>query len=215
MKRKYNIAKTEFYGERMKGGKFQVANKADFSDYIDIYKINEIPEICFNKVELNLPKKFKYFRYVAPEGSNGEVTEIEVYEVNSDKRLSGKIIAYLKVENNIVKFSKVFDGDVLSYYQNIKEKSIWIGLEFNESKQINKIVYLPRNDDNFIRDGELYELFYWNNKWISLGRQTGSLKTQTLTYTNVPTNALFLLKDLTKGREERIFTYENGKQVWW
>lgn len=215
LKRKYNISKTEFYGERMKGGKFQVANKADFSDYIDIYKINEIPEICFNKVELNLPEKFKYFRYVAPEGSNGEVAEIEVYEVNSDKRLSGKIIAYLKVENNIVKFSKIFDGDVLSYYQNIKEKSIWIGLEFNESKQLNKIVYLPRNDDNFVRDGELYELFYWNNKWISLGRQTGSLKTQTLTYTNVPTNALFLLKDLTKGREERIFTYENGKQVWW
>ena len=36
-----------------------------------------------------------------------------------------------------------------------------------------------------------------------------------LTYTNVPDNALLLLKDLTKGEEERIFTYENDKQVWW
>ena len=26
---------------------------------------------------------------------------------------------------------------------------------------------------------------------------------------------LLLLKDLTKGEEERIFTYENDKQVWW
>jgi hypothetical protein len=36
-----------------------------------------------------------------------------------------------------------------------------------------------------------------------------------LDYDNCPTNALFLLHDLTKGREERIFTYENGEQVWW
>jgi hypothetical protein len=26
---------------------------------------------------------------------------------------------------------------------------------------------------------------------------------------------LYLLQNLTKGKEERIFTYENGKQVWW
>jgi hypothetical protein len=32
---------------------------------------------------------------------------------------------------------------------------------------------------------------------------------------NMPTNALFWLRDLTKGKEERPFTYENGQQVWW
>lgn len=32
---------------------------------------------------------------------------------------------------------------------------------------------------------------------------------------NVPTNALLLLRNHTKGKEERIFTYENGEQVWW
>lgn len=215
VKRKYNIAKTEFFGERMKGGKFQVANKADFSDSVNVFKINEVPEICYNTVDVNNTNKYKYFRYCAPAGSNGEVAEIEVYEAKQVEKLSGKIIGYLRVENNIVKFSKLFDGDVLSYYQNNKEKSIWIGLEFDEPKQLSKISYLPRNDDNFIRDGELYELFYWDNKWVSLGSQTGSIKTQSLTYTNVPTNALFLLRNLTKGREERIFTYENGKQVWW
>jgi hypothetical protein len=31
----------------------------------------------------------------------------------------------------------------------------------------------------------------------------------------VPKGAILLLKDLTKGREERIFMVENGKQVWW
>jgi hypothetical protein len=32
---------------------------------------------------------------------------------------------------------------------------------------------------------------------------------------HVPKNSVLWLRDLTKGREERIFTYENGKQVWW
>ena len=215
LKRKFNNGKVEFFGERMKGGKFQLANKSDFSDSVDIYTIKNVPEICFNKVELRIKKKYKYFRYRAPAGSNGEVAEIEVYDTNSDKKLDGKIIAYLKVQPNIVKFSKVFDGDALTYYQNTKEKSIWIGLEFDAPKQINKIVYLPHNDENFICDGELYELFYWDSKWVSLGQQTGSIKTQSLTYNNVPTNALFLLRNMTKGSEERIFTYEKGKQVWW
>lgn len=91
----------------------------------------------------------------------------------------------------------------------------WAGLELNKSQQIKKIVYLPRNDDNFIRDGQLYELFYWDNKWVSLGQQKGDKATQILIYNNAPTNALFLLRNLSCGLEERIFTYENKRQVWW
>lgn len=30
-----------------------------------------------------------------------------------------------------------------------------------------------------------------------------------------PSNALFRLRNLTRGKEERIFTYDNGEQVWW
>lgn len=36
-----------------------------------------------------------------------------------------------------------------------------------------------------------------------------------ITYDQVPANALLWLKNHTKGEEERIFTYENGKQRWW
>jgi len=50
--------------------------------------------------------------------------------------------------------------------------------------------------------------------WISLGKQIGT-KSQVLIYKNVPSNALFWLRNHTRGKEERIFTYENGKQVWW
>jgi len=39
--------------------------------------------------------------------------------------------------------------------------------------------------------------------------------TYELYYDNAPSNALFWLRNYTAGQEERIFTYENGKQIWW
>jgi hypothetical protein len=61
--------------------------------------------------------------------------------------------------------------------------------------------------------GELYELFYWNKTgWSSLGKQEGR-PDSTLVYTNVPKNALLNLHNHTRGKENRPFTYENGKQV--
>ena len=54
-----------------------------------------------------------------------------------------------------------------------------------------------------------------DGRWVSLGTRTGSRQTQELIYDNVLSNALLLLHNLSKGKEERIFTYENGRQVWW
>jgi hypothetical protein len=142
------------------------------------------------------------------------MAEIELYEKDKPEKLTGEVIGKFHTPKEKDP-SKVFDGDPLSYYYTFEWWDTWVGLKFNTPKKVEKIVYLPRNDDNFIRDGELYELFYWDNKWISLGKQTGSIATQALTYANVSTNALFLLRNLTKGQEERIFTYENGKQIWW
>jgi hypothetical protein len=79
---------------------------------------------------------------------------------------------------------------------------------------MNKIVYFPRNDGNCIEIGDEYELFYWgNHRWQSLGKKKADRVR--LDYDNCPANALFLLRNLTKGKEERIFTYENGEQIWW
>lgn len=60
----------------------------------------------------------------------------------------------------------------------------------------------------------MYELFYCDKgDWHSLGIMTA--ESGELVYENVPGNALYLLKNRTKGKEERIFTYENDRQVWW
>ncbi len=49
--------------------------------------------------------------------------------------------------------------------------------------------------------------------WVSLGTKISN--DYFLNYDNVPSGALYWLKNHTRGIEERIFTIENGKQIFW
>jgi len=214
LKRKYKSGNVPEKGKLLVGGKFQVANKADFSDSLTVYTVNDIPEINYNSVNLNLNKPYRYFRFWSPQNSQGgEISEIEIYSSDSTK-LTGTVIGNKHCDAGW-EAENAFDGDPLTSYQCVWGEQGWVGLDFGKPIIVSYFRYLPRNDDNFIKEGEEYELFYWENyQWNSLGKQTGTSK-QYLEYTNVPTNALFLLRDLTKGKQERIFTYENSQQVWW
>lgn len=109
----------------------------------------------------------------------------------------------------------VFDGDVLTFYNRWYPDGGWAAVEFEEPARISRVRFLPRNDDNFIREGEQYELFYWDNhRFASIARMEGN-EEGVLHVDSVPAHALLLLRNLTKGIEERIFTYEKGEQVWW
>ena len=156
-------------------------------------------------------------KYVPPIKTEGNMAEIELYDEKGQK-LTGKVIGNYRPErmDAMETMKRAFDGNVLSSPKTVKtQNDAWVGLDLGRVVSISKLVYLPRNDDNFIKEGELYELFYWDREWKSLGRQVGSRQLQYLEYDNVPDNALLLLRNLTKGKEERIFTYEDGKQVWW
>ena len=107
-----------------------------------------------------------------------------------------------------------FDANPLSYFACQQSDGGWVGMDFGEPVSFDRIILLHCNDDNYIRPGDLYELLYWDEKgWVSLGKQVA--KTFTLTYKNAPTNALFILHNHSRGKEERIFSYENGVQKWW
>jgi hypothetical protein len=214
--RKYTDKKTYEWSRRIVGGIFQLANTADFSDAVNIHTVDSIPPSMYHTIDVEVPTKYRYVRYLAPEGSSGMLAELEIYG-KDEQRIEGEVIG---TEGSLFIFGlsdkyKVFDGDVLTFFEAEKKTGVWVGLKFKKKEKISKVVYLPRNDDNFIREGELYELFYWdNNKWNSLGQQKGNKMTQELMY-EVPSNALFRLRNLSKGKEERIFTYENNKQIWW
>ncbi len=66
----------------------------------------------------------------------------------------------------------------------------------------------------FVKEDQQYELYYWNeNKWNLFGEEQP--KNQSLSFENVPVNGLYWLIEKDSNKEERIFTYEDNRQVWW
>ena len=211
LERKYPNRHYDVNTEKLFGAHFQLANRADFNDSVTVYVVDTLPHVKYNNIYLDLNKTYRYFRYLGPPGSTGgDIAEIKVYGGHPKRKLNGEIFG----PNDSGTLPNVFDGNHLTYFVSWNHEICSAGLDFGKPVDINQISFLPRNDDNFIVEGEDYELLYWNNKWISLERRKGTEK-QYLEFTNVPDGALLLLKNHTKGQEERIFIYEKEKQVWW
>jgi hypothetical protein len=64
-----------------------------------------------------------------------------------------------------------------------------------------------------LASGKTYELSVYDRGWRSLGRRTAA--GQPLEFASVPSGGLYWLVEDGSRREERIFTIENGTQVWW
>ncbi|MDR2911260.1 MAG: hypothetical protein LBV47_07870 [Bacteroidales bacterium] len=199
------------------GGRFQGANKPDFSDAVTLYTIPDKAEMLWENIPLNNMQTFNYARYITAVDGRNYIAEIEFYD--GDVKLSGKPVGTEGSHlNDPDKTSdKAFDSEPLTYYRAEHEiKGSWTGLEFEQPHRITSIRYLFRNDDNNIRPGDAYELVYWaeDGRWRPLGHQVAG-NSYELHFDSVPTGALFLLHNHTRGKEERPFTYENGEQIWW
>ena len=65
----------------------------------------------------------------------------------------------------------------------------------------------------FLEKGEKYELFYWEDGWESFETQIATEKP--LRFNELPAKRLYWLVKENSNEEERIFTYDNNKQIWW
>ena len=89
-----------------------------------------------------------------------------------------------------------------------------VGVEFEKPVSVYVLKYITKNDKNGIYPGHLYELFYFNRgKWESLGRKVATA--DYIEYDNVPSGALYWLRNHTEGKEERPFTVNNGRVRFW
>jgi hypothetical protein len=211
--RKYPFfAQFDSFKDRMNLGEFQGSNTKDFSSTTTLFIHKGFTNGCPYEQKLNpLKGKYKYLRYVGPKGSYCNVNEIAFFN-NKGKQLKGKIIGTDGIEKHTKE--TVFDGDVLTGYVGPGPDDNWVGLELSEPSDVAEIKYMPRNDGNCVEIGDKYQLLmYDNGNWKTLAWKLA--KETKLVFNYMPIGALFLLRDRTKGKEERIFTYENGKQVWW
>lgn len=202
----------DFFNNRMNNGQFQGANKADFSDCITLYTHKGITNGNWYNIRVNNPLEFKFLRYMGAKGSFCNINELEFYD-GDGKMIKGTIIG-TQGESWCPK-ERVFDGDILTGFGGNTPDGNWVGLKLSKPVSVSRIKYIGRNDGNGIEKGDKYELYYWNSNgsWDLIASHTAI--DNILHIDGIHPGGLYILKDITKGVEERIFTYENGKQVWW
>jgi hypothetical protein len=212
----YTKYRESHYRERMVGGVFEASNTPGFREKDLLHFITEVPYRLNTVVNLNPgDKKYRYIRYYGPEEGHCNVAEIAFYENPEDTvALQGKIIGTegCYQQDGSHEYTNAFDGTTETSFDYKDLSGGWTGLDLKEPKSIARIVYTPRNHDNFIKPGDTYELFYCDTVFKSLGMIEKA--SDSLFYQNVPAGALLYLKNHSRGIQERIFTYEKGEQIW-
>lgn len=204
---------------RVVGGVIEGADNPEFHDADTLFIIKDFPKRKINIVAIpEAGGEYRYYRYRGPEGSHCNIAEVALFRNPSDTiPLKGCVFGTPETVANDMShnYEKVWDGDLDTSFDYPEPSGGWSGIDFGQPCTIRKIMYAPRNRDNYVRKGDLYELFYFADKrWNSLGKKTA--EGDSLAY-RAPEGTLYYLKNHSRGKDERIFEYdfEKREQKFW
>ena len=184
------------------------------SEYLDFKHIVwrdtlKRPDINYNWI---YPEKtMRFLRLRSSDSKCLQLAEITAFRDSHRKDTIRTQIASCSEQNN-KSLSNLIDGDVLTYFRS-KDSQASVILDMGSSETVRSIEWVPRNDDNFIRFGDRYELLFSDgiSGWKKIGEQEA--RDTVLFYENVPDNALLRLHDKSRGKEEDAFIFQDGRQV--
>jgi hypothetical protein len=130
-----------------------------------------------------------------------------------------------KIENNETVFTKLCKGTVIipHYYSNGKlipaGAPVVIGntttkIFLADPTQSSEIIIAEKEKYLKFKLGITYQLFYWDNQWKTLGKQTVNSLITEMKFEKVPKNALLLFVASDSKGLERPFIIENGERIW-
>ncbi|SHE82091.1 hypothetical protein [Dysgonomonas macrotermitis] len=197
------------------------SNHREFKDSTVLFSVYDVPYHVADSL-VDSAVRYRYIRLNSSTYRLANLAEVEFYGKTEkwaeEEKLTGEIIGFPPInKDNMHPYTHAMDGDLETWFEKTKGPMGWVGLDLGKGNEhiITRIRFCPRSDTNFILKGDTYELLYWNRKiWQSMGTQIAP-EYNILTYKNVPSGALYLLRNHTRGKEERIFTYENNTQIWW
>jgi hypothetical protein len=126
-------------------------------------------------------------------------------------------IAYLPafyLNEEIVPYAPPFilhDDCTLQYLKADLTSSKGFNLESTTERELSVATDSVHKKE--LKAGTEYELFYWLDGWQSAGTQKAQKKG--LSFNNVPQGCLYWLVANGSDKDERIFTLQDGRQVWW
>lgn len=145
---------------------------------------------------VSLSGKFRYLKLLSRKPV-ADLSEIVVYDEK------GHAVGCVPTDSC---FKKSTDRAPLTYVRYVRDNKKEMVIDLKSLVGITRIVCVPRNDGNSVFPGSVYELFYYGmDGWESLGIKRA--EDYNVEYEDVPAGALYWLKCLTGGVEERIFTF--------
>ena len=175
------------------------------------------------EVPINQPMKSK----ISPVAFMGDISGNEVIYACVLNSQQWKVEWWGRAKGNAVKFNKLGKGAVYlpMRYTNkfLMPAGYPMAVGYNESHLLQPdtanrhTIHLPQQDKYLIyRPGKKYTLYYWGNKWITIGTQTAADSTTELVFEKVPKNALLLLvPEYTQHKDRPFEIMETGERVWW
>lgn len=185
--RKYPLfAYSARYVLPFKGAQIQGSMYPDFDEFDNLALITDYP---FFEKEIKVENKVRY-KYLRIMTTKRQKARLGIFEAFSEG-----------------------DGKLEKVKGEISRKDGYLQMSFDNPSAISQINIWPRNDRNYVIAGNVYELFYWDSRWKSVGKIKASANY--LDYSNIPSGTVYWLHCLTEGREERLFTYVDDAQIWW
>lgn len=200
------IPRVAAWGYSQIGARIEGDANVDFKNPKLMAEIKDTMDYTFQVLEGLCPEPVKYIRYIPPVGFL-QLAELKLYE-DAELKKEIKITPVTDFPN----IERVVDGDILSYVYR-KSQGVIKPLVFalDSLRQVKGLYYIARTDDNYVWEGDRYELLYFDGEkgWKSLGMKTAVSKHISF---DAPGNALLWLRNRTKGKEEQVFIYKNNRQ---
>ena len=174
--------------------------------WTDLEVIEATPSCIYHRISPDKPLTGRYLRLFKPTGNQA---------------LIGLFLACRDTLGlDRLPVSVVGDDAIREKYRRITLDNVSFGLEpgsedcivhIDSPDNVAAVFLVPPTDDNFVMPAQEYELLYFAGKegWKSAGRK---MSEEFSVGFEAPKGALLWLRNLTKGREEQIFIWRQGRQ---
>jgi hypothetical protein len=208
----YPRSDLEEYKASFIGATIEASNDKGFKISDTLCRINEMREPGTSRMGIRTTSKYRYVRFKIPRNKI-KLNELKFIDRNGNE-ISGKLICSHPRDH--IAFERLIDGNLLtgSDFNKLADSDdgLWLGYDFERQVELSAFEFYFTFNARVRKNG-IYELFYWNSDWRSLGKKVSD--STKISFENVPENALLYIKIHDTNTQSRIFTYSDGKQHWW
>ena len=147
----------------------------------------------------------RYWRFISNMRSKSDIAELYFYDANNHR---------IEMTADSDSLSYAIDGDPLTYYSAKRDDPSGV-LDAGKPVTLDHISYIRRGDGNAIVPGDTYRVSWWNGKgWTT--HCVIDAEDVYVQINEIPSNKLYFIEGLTRGVQNRIFTYVEGTErpVW-